>query len=358
MNGENVPPPTREQIAELVGAVSDFLKKDGLFNIAWLDESEWLPLFGRVADALRPLRSFPPRLDGWPQRTGRAIRGVASAFDGITSDWGWEAIAEPEPSRSAHVKACRDRFLETVERTMYEAAVSWQAGSEELPIPKWVDTAAEDGWNHGYRPTMSPEQGMACWDDVRAKWLKTPPLGKCAPEVAEPRRLAIIEAFNLLESALKDADTDAKRREVKESASPAPVQLAAPFSSPPSEDDEAAPINRALAGVDAVAELREADSSMRPAPSGICSLPQTIDEAIQALRRKRATTQAALIEYMQDRKTASIDDVGFTVHGDTNTSEDAIRQNITRINKSMIEYKMPLRFGVGGGYVHKEVLPE
>ena len=86
--------------------------------------------------------------------------------------------------------------------------------------------------------------------------------------------------------------------------------------------------------------------------------PDEHEVILSRLRLKRAPIQAALFDAMQDQNSISFLDVAHQVHGNNETSKETIRQNMSRLNQSMIDLEIPLRFRSGGEHVHKERLPE
>jgi hypothetical protein len=82
-----------------------------------------------------------------------------------------------------------------------------------------------------------------------------------------------------------------------------------------------------------------------------------LDDVVKVLRKRRATTQAALVEYMKDRESAMFPEVASRVHGDDQTSDEAIRKNVDRANDALIERGVPIRFRTAAGHVWKDSLP-
>jgi hypothetical protein len=76
------------------------------------------------------------------------------------------------------------------------------------------------------------------------------------------------------------------------------------------------------------------------------------------LRRLRKPIQAALVEYMRNRDSATFDEIKFHVHGDEQVSDVAVRQNVFRTNESLGERKVPMRFSASSGFVYKETWSE
>ena len=79
-----------------------------------------------------------------------------------------------------------------------------------------------------------------------------------------------------------------------------------------------------------------------------------IDPAEMMMREHpRAGIKIAFLQYMRDRTSASYQDLIDSVHGNGQTSEDAIRQNATRVNEFLAEKSCPISFRCGSGYVTK-----
>ncbi len=90
----------------------------------------------------------------------------------------------------------------------------------------------------------------------------------------------------------------------------------------------------------------------------VASLSDPLKSLIGELRKKRARTQAALLEFMRDRESALFEDVAHTVHGDDQASDDAIRANVKRLNEALESRKLPIKLRVGSGFIFKEEHPE
>jgi len=76
------------------------------------------------------------------------------------------------------------------------------------------------------------------------------------------------------------------------------------------------------------------------------------------LRKARKPTQANLVEYMADKKEATVEDVAEHVHADSETDENAVRANANRTNDSLAELGAPLPFRVASGRVFREISPK
>ena len=101
-------------------------------------------------------------------------------------------------------------------------------------------------------------------------------------------------------------------------------------------------------------EAPDGKASDPPAPS----LSHRLNTLVRELRKNRARTQAALLEFMRDRDSASSEDIAEKVHGNDQTSEEAIRANVKRLNETLESESIPIRFRVGSGFVFKEEKPE
>ena len=92
------------------------------------------------------------------------------------------------------------------------------------------------------------------------------------------------------------------------------------------------------------------------APAAVVADP--CDALVGKLRKNRARTQAALLEFMKSRQSAEFQDIALHVHGDDNASDRAIRANLKRTNEALGAEGLPIRFSVGAGFVFKEEKPE
>jgi hypothetical protein len=78
-----------------------------------------------------------------------------------------------------------------------------------------------------------------------------------------------------------------------------------------------------------------------------------------AMRRERpsAGNQIKLLEYMEKRESASYEVIAHHVHG-ASIGEEAIRQNVRRVNNFLREKESRIWFKCGGSYVVKDKQPE
>jgi hypothetical protein len=159
-------------------------------------EREVLPRFLRLADALRPIRPVIDKIDGWPTKIERALRSILKAFDGTASQWGWERLVELDPDRSKFLEERCAWVRENLERPLYEAALSWQAGygdAEHCP----VDDMADEGRRRDLVPTMTPAEGRARFEPAWSRLNREPHIGKCDPKIGERESAEFVRAFNV-----------------------------------------------------------------------------------------------------------------------------------------------------------------
>ena len=109
-----------------------------------------VPLFTRLADALRNVGPLVDKLEGWSPEVGRALCFIAKEFEASTETWGWGPLAEPSPNRDAHEKACREKFKADVEGPYYDAVMSIDAGWPSVRSPYAAE--AEKGRRLGISP--------------------------------------------------------------------------------------------------------------------------------------------------------------------------------------------------------------
>ncbi|MGP0063304.1 MAG: hypothetical protein ACLQGP_06830 [Isosphaeraceae bacterium] len=84
---------------------------------------------------------------------------------------------------------------------------------------------------------------------------------------------------------------------------------------------------------------------------------EALERALAAeLRRQGKAVQAALVEHLIGRESATGDEIAEKVHGSTLTSEDAIGVNCRRTTRAAESLASPLRYSFRGGRVHKSLL--
>ena len=174
--------PSAEQLTELLQAIVPFMNLNRYTSeVTWRQEDYALPLFVRLADALHAIRPSIDSIMGWPPRIESALRIVIESFDATAAAWGWEWVVDPE--RAAYINERKGSFLETVERPVYEAALSMQAGFRGLKRPRDVDDLADKGRDLGFEATMTPDEGEAQYPLACDRWHKSPRLGTCYPRI-------------------------------------------------------------------------------------------------------------------------------------------------------------------------------
>jgi hypothetical protein len=170
-------------------------------EVTWRQEDYALPLFVRLTDVLRPIRLRIDSIKGWPPRIESALRIVIESFDATAAAWGWERVVEPE--RDAYINERIEWFLETVERPVYEAALSMQAGFRGLKRFRDVDDLADKGRDLGFQATMTSDEGEAQYPLACERWHKTPRMGTCYPRIGEREKKNLGGAYNLIVDTLK-----------------------------------------------------------------------------------------------------------------------------------------------------------
>jgi len=96
-----------------------------------------------------------------------------------------------------------------------------------------------------------------------------------------------------------------------------------------------------------------------PSGPGVESVSDRMAGLAAELRRKRppAVARASLLTLLQDRDFATVEEVAWHVHGDAETSDEAIRANVKRTNLDLEEASIPLKIRVGAGVVFKDKPP-
>lgn len=295
------------------------------YNHAYAEEDERLKYFGPLSDALRPVRPLIGRFEGWPVTVGLAVATIADGFDAIAREWGWSALDTPEPGRSEEIARRRAVFFDSVERPLLEAAISWRDGWTRFSEARAdVEEWAQRGADLGLTATMTPDEGKRRWHEGIQAWYTSPRIGTRYPSVdaigedhESGLRLELIQAFNVLKAALEKRNGSPLRPwyGIADQAGP-DLGPSAPADQAPSTDD--------------------------------------LDDLAASLRRRRSAVQAAFLEFMSERSEALFADIAAAVHGDRDASDGAIRQNVYRVNESLQEAKLPLRFKVASGRVFKE----
>jgi len=226
MSGRLAHVPSSEELTELLQAIVPFMNLNRYtWEVTWRQEDYALPLFVRLADVLRPIRLRIDSIKGWPPRIESALRIVIESFDATAAAWGWGRVVDPE--RAAYINERKGSFLETVERPVYEAALSMQAGFRGLKRPRDVDDLADNGRDLGFQATMTPDEGEAQYPLACKRWHKTPRLGTCYPRIGEQEEKNLGGAYNLIAGTLKTVKppTDAPRLDGRNKLPKAPAEL-------------------------------------------------------------------------------------------------------------------------------------
>jgi hypothetical protein len=72
----------------------------------------------------------------------------------------------------------------------------------------------------------------------------------------------------------------------------------------------------------------------------------------------KARVRIAFLEFMRDGESVSYQELADRVHGDDQTSEDAIEANVKRVNEFLESEASTLSFVCGSGFVIKRKYPE
>jgi hypothetical protein len=83
-------------------------------------------------------------------------------------------------------------------------------------------------------------------------------------------------------------------------------------------------------------------------------------ELVETMRkdRPRACKQITFLVYMKDRSSATYSELADSVHANEQTSDDAIRADVYRVNRYLEEKGLTVRFTCGSGYVTRIDSPE
>jgi hypothetical protein len=369
--------PSVEALHEVYLAVCDFLVQRNTrgYGTIWEREHYLLLSFGRLSDALRPVRNLiaTGSLEGWEQEVKLALRETVKSFDRIVKAWGWGRVADPEPRRSDYVTKRRKRFCKEVEQPFFGAALAIKEGCRTLreshSLDGRVNRWAEEGRRRGFASTMTPKEGKASFTDLQEKWVSTPMIGTRELEIEADVRVTIGLAIRTLNRALvavlpvPNADPveklSVKQREdllreygplgaqgIKHLREQEGMELAEasgsehkpPDAAPPPSTPEAAAPPAVLAP-----EQPAAPASADP---------------VRELRRQGKPNRAALVEYMRDRDSATYEEIAKHVHGDNQTSEATIRKNVERTNEELAAMASPTRYHCASSMVHKKTSPE
>jgi hypothetical protein len=284
--------------------------------------------FTPLADALNSVRSVAACCEGWSPEIGRALPRIIQVFDALIQSWGWEELAKPEPSRTLYYDERIAWFRENVERPYYEAALSIQRDWPEIVCP--FDSIAQEGRAKRFAATMTFEEATARFDELQRAYNTTFRLGSSKPTLEGEAYNSVCQAFSVMNPVVEAIEHEQSRLTVFSTDSPS---MATPMLEPE-------PVSTG-AGNKATPALRA----------------NKVDP-VNELRKKGARTQAALVEYMILRESASFEDIAEHVHLDDLTSNEAIRKNVGRTNESLEAMGSTLRFRVASSIVFKDDPPE
>ena len=79
---------------------------------------------------------------------------------------------------------------------------------------------------------------------------------------------------------------------------------------------------------------------------------------MNALLEQEKPTQAALVRFMADRKTATAEEVGDNVHGNSQASDKAIRKNARETSDSLAGIGSRLSFRFVSGTMFRKIAAE
>jgi hypothetical protein len=129
-------------------------------------------------------------------------------------------------------------------------------------------------------------------------------------------------------------------------------------SDPPPEEDGAAPATpEGIEAAGPAAPPREDPPAVGPDASASKSpTPVELVELDNQIRRRwpRRRKQAALVEFMKDRDSASYLEVAKNVYDDDTTGGGAIEQLVLRTNETLVELGASFYFHSGGEYIFKD----
>jgi hypothetical protein len=86
--------------------------------------------------------------------------------------------------------------------------------------------------------------------------------------------------------------------------------------------------------------------------------PIDFDALVNALLERRKPTQAALVRFMADRETATAEEVGDKVHGNSEASDKAIRKNARETSDSLAGIGSRLSFRFVSGTMFRKIADE
>lgn len=88
------------------------------------------------------------------------------------------------------------------------------------------------------------------------------------------------------------------------------------------------------------------------------AVPIDFAAVVSELRKAGKVVQAALVEYMIDKTEATAENIAVHVHGDSETSEGAMRNNANRTSGSLVDLGVRLSFRLASGRMFRMISPE
>ncbi|MGP0065931.1 MAG: hypothetical protein ACLQGP_20320 [Isosphaeraceae bacterium] len=193
MSSERIP--SLNELVEVQRAVWEFFDFTTSYSVGMSSQEERaLPYIVRIADALRPVRPFVDRIEGWPTKMKRALPNIIEWFDALVRRWGWEGVAQPEPMRSAYLEQSKDWVRENLERPLYEAAVSISDGWNKPTLCPY-DDLADEGRKRGIVATMSLDEALSQFNPAKGRLNNEPWIGRCLPVVLHEERQTLVAIF-------------------------------------------------------------------------------------------------------------------------------------------------------------------
>jgi hypothetical protein len=279
------------------------------------------------------LRLDPESMAGLPGDVLNELRLLEVAFNDpgrAWHRWQWSLVLSTDGD-----KLVAERWRQYVGEVLFplmNAAMSIAKGG--LVVGEQRDWASR-GWAWGFQATLSPDEAAGRWPVDMARYRSSPVVGDVFP-ICEPNDIDAVhrplERLRLLLEGQRQPAGDVVP-ETADASSPAAKLPGLVALSPPAS------------GSKALVELHPA------------VVADPYDDLIGEMRLKRGTVRPAFLEYMKTRRRATVEDISEHVHGDEQTSEEAVRKNVERVNEDLAGKSIPIRFIVGSGYVHKEDQP-
>ena len=268
--------------------------------------------------------------DGLPCRVRNDLRLLERGFNDpcrAWNTWGWEQVLAADGSE--FIDEQERRYRRDVFDPLLGAAAS---RARDRLVDDWELSWATQAEADRVQPTLTLEEAERRWPELGDRYFKVPVIGTIRPVCDGIDLDAVHRPVERLRGWL-----DWQRQR---DGGGAPETAAA--SSPLGELPDAAPLGPADPGSKAPVLAVVADP---------------YDDLVGEMRRNRAKVRPAFLEYMKTRRRAKVEDIAQYAHGNDQTSDEAIRTNVKRVNEDLAGKAIPIRFVVGSGYVHKEDPP-